>query len=285
MSPTRAAVLVAAGASLFATAGVAQGLGPHVPELQLACVRLLGAGAVFALLARRLPFELLRVGPVVAAAAAQAVFQVSIFTAFGRVGVAVGTLVAIGLSPLVTGLVARDRSVRWLVSTVVALVGLALLIGTAGTPDVAGLVAAVLAAVSLAAYIVAIGRPVPTEPPLLERLAVTFGAGGVLLVPFALLAGEPSWGVRPTAWALVAFVALVPTVLAYRLYNAGSPHVGAPATATLGLLEPVVAAVLGVVVLGEALTPVGVLGAVLVIAAVLVLVTAPREAETAPGRL
>lgn len=285
MSPARAAVLVAAGASLFATAGVAQGLGPHVPELQLACLRLLGAGAVFGLLAGRLPLALLRARPVVVAAVAQAVFQVSIFTAFGRVGVAVGTLVAIGLSPLLTGLVARDRSLRWLVSTVVALVGLALLVGTSGTPDVAGLAAAVVAAAALAAYILAIGRPVAGEPPLLDRLATTFAGGGVVLVPFALLAGAPTWADRPTAWALVVFVALVPTVLAYRLYNAGSPHVGAPATATLGLLEPVVAAVLGVLVLGETLTPAGAVGAVLVVAAVLVLVTAPRPAATAPGRL
>lgn len=281
MSRARAALSVAAGASLFATAGIAQGLGPAVPVLVLACLRLLGAAALLGAVARRVDLTLLRSRPILAAGIAQAVFQVSVFTAFTRVGVAVATLLAIGLSPVLTGLVTRHWTPRWAASTGLAVLGLVLLVGTSGEPDLAGLVAAVVAAAALSAYIVAIGRPDTLEATVPARLAVIMGVGGTVLVPIAMFAGDVSWITLPSAWLLVVFVAAVPTVLAYLLYNAGSRHVGAPTTATLGLLEPVVAAVLGVLVLGEQLSPAGVLGAVLVVGAVLLLVTgADRESPT-----
>ena len=54
------------------------------------------------------------------------------------------------------------------------------------------------------------------------------------------------------------------TVLAYLLYGRGLRTVPAPAAVTLGLAEPVVAALLGVVVLGEQLTGSALAGLVLV---------------------
>ncbi|MGJ9411267.1 EamA family transporter [Aeromicrobium sp. CF4.19] len=273
MRSGRAALLVAAGASLFATVGIAKGLGPDVPNLHLACLRLLLAAGLLAVVARGLRLDLFASRPLLAAGLAQAVFQVGLFTAFSRVGVAVGTLVAIGLSPLITGLLTRARGWRWLGSTAVAVIGLVLLVGTSGEPDPLGLSAAFVAAVALSTYIVAIGRPDDRSGTLPERLTVIFGTGGLALVPVALLAGPAGWAGVPSAWVLVLFVTVVPTVLAYLLYNAGSPHVGAPTTATLGLLEPVVAAILGVTVLHETMSAVGALGAAFVVAAVLLLVT------------
>lgn len=286
MTPGRASLLVGGGATLFATAGLSKGLGPDVPDLVLACLRLLGAAAVLALVARGVPRHLLSSRPVLAAGLAQAVFQVGILTAFSRVGLALGTLVAIGLAPAVTGVLTRAWTPRWLLSTALALTGLVLLVGTSGEPDPLGLVAGVAAAAALSAYIIAIGRPDGREGSVPERLTVIFGVGGLLLVPLALVAGPGAWSSEPTAWLLIGFLALVPTVLAYLLYNAGSPYLGAPATATLGLMEPVAASVLGVLVLSESMSVAGVLGAVLVATGVVVLATGSGRAlptgETVP---
>lgn len=280
MNRTRAAGLVLLGASLFATAGLAKAVGPDVHDVQLAALRLLLATGLFAVLAGGLRVELLGSRPIWAAGVAQAIFQIAIFTAFSRVGLAVGTLVGIGLSPLVTGLLSRTWTPRWAASTAVGIAGLALLVGTGGPVDAVGLVAAVTAATALAAYIVAIGRPVGLDASVGERLTAIFGIGAALLLVPAVLVGQAPWVDLPSAWALAAFLAVVPTVLAYGSYNAGRAHLPAGSTATFGLMEPVVAAVLGVLILGEAMGPAGVLGAVLIVVAVLVLVAGDRSTAT-----
>ncbi|MDQ1618554.1 MAG: hypothetical protein QOE19_1123, partial [Actinomycetota bacterium] len=61
------------------------------------------------------------------------------------------------------------------------------------------------------------------------------------------------------------------TALAYVLFVAGQRHVPAPVAQTLGLAEPVVATLLGVLVLSERLGVAGVLGALLVMAALALL--------------
>jgi DME family drug/metabolite transporter len=74
---------------------------------------------------------------------------------------------------------------------------------------------------------------------------------------------------------MTTYLAVVATVIAYSLLNRGLRVVPAGTAATLGLTEPVVATVLGIVLLGERLTPVSAVGAALVLVAVLVLVRAP----------
>jgi DME family drug/metabolite transporter len=74
---------------------------------------------------------------------------------------------------------------------------------------------------------------------------------------------------------MVAYLALVPTVLAYRLFAAGLAGVPAATASTLALAEPVVATVLGVALLGERLGRLGWAGAALVLAG---LVLAARDA-------
>jgi len=72
----------------------------------------------------------------------------------------------------------------------------------------------------------------------------------------------------PGGWAVVVALALVPTMLAITLFLAGLPHVGASRAALLSTWEPVVSVILAVLVLGDRLSPVQVLGGLLVVLAV-----------------
>jgi DME family drug/metabolite transporter len=65
---------------------------------------------------------------------------------------------------------------------------------------------------------------------------------------------------------MAAYLALVPTVLAYRMFTVGLRGIAPPTASTLALAEPVVATVLGVAVLGERLGGLGWVGAALVLA-------------------
>src|SRR5262249_1948386 len=74
-------------------------------------------------------------------------------------------------------------------------------------------------------------------------------------------------------WLLIAYLGVVPTALAYWLFQAGLRHVSATAASIISMLDPVVAAVLAWVLFGERLAASGIAGAALLILSVGVLST------------
>ena len=269
MIGARGPSLMLAAAALFGTIGTARLLGPDAPAAGVGAVRLGLAAIILVALAqvRGGWVAQLRRGPTLVAGLAQAAFQVTFLGAVVQTGVAVGTLVAIGSAPLLAGLLARQVSRQWLLATGVAVAGLVLLVlgGAGARLSPSGLLLALGAGASYATYVVATARALDDGSAPALVTAVAFGVAAVLLSP-ALWLTDLAWVGTGSGWLMVGYLALVPTVLAYRLL-AGALVLVPPATAqTLALAEPVVATVLGVVVLGERLAPLGWAGAALVLA-------------------
>lgn len=285
------AVLLATG--LFGTVGTARVLGPDVPATSVASVRLaLGAVALVAVAVLggvALPRirALWRRSATWAAGAGMAAFQVSFLAAVSLTGVAAGTLVAIGSAPLFTGLLTRQVSRVWAVATGLAVLGLALLVlggqpgGRLSTP---GVLLALAAGLSYACYTAASKRLVAAGP--LAPPAAAFVVAALLAAP-ALLLTDLSWVGTPDGLAMALYLALVPTAVSYVLFAHGLIRLPASTVSTLGLTEPVVAAALGVLLLGERLAPAGWLGALLVLTGLGLLARAtsrrPAPATAAPG--
>jgi DME family drug/metabolite transporter len=102
-----------------------------------------------------------------------------------------------------------------------------------------------------------------------------FLLGGILLIPLALVTGG-GFGVRAglgvsgllAAGGLLLALGLAPTAVAYVLYYRGLRTAPASTAALLSLLEPLTAAVLAAVFLGECLSVTGVIGAAVLLVAV-----------------
>ena len=279
----------------FATTGTAQALGPGGTDpAGVGAVRVIVGGSLLvalALLTRR-PAHRRRWarGPVAAAAAGVAVYQVAFFAAVSDTGVAVGTIVALGSAPALAGalewVVDRRRpEARWVAATALACVGVALLAlaggGGAGISP-PGVALAVVAGGAYATYTLSAKRLLAAGHEPEPVMAAAFGFGAILLLPVLLVSGT-AWLGRPDGIALALFLGVVPTALAYVLFARGLRHVRVSEAATLTLAEPVTAALLGVSLLGERLTGGGALGAALVLSGLLVLaVRLPRPA-TAPA--
>jgi drug/metabolite transporter, DME family len=281
-TPARAAPAVAAvlaAAVLFGTTGTAQALGPSsTTPLGVGAARLLLGGlallAVLPLLGAR-PADAARLWRTPAglgAGVCTALYQVCFFAGVQRAGVAVGTLAAIGSGPVLAGLLARvllgERPGReWLVATGVCVTGLALLVlsgGGGADGDALGVLLAVLAGLGYAAYTVlakALLREGTASAPV---MAAAFGLGGLLLVP-VLLTQPLGWLATPDGAALALYLGLATTTLAYVLFGRGLAVLPAGPVTTLVLAEPVVATLLGTVVLGERLPLLGAVGAALVL--------------------
>jgi DME family drug/metabolite transporter len=196
-----------------------------------------------------------------------ALFQGCYFAAIAMTSVSLATLVTIGGTPVIVAVVegvTRRRALgrSGVVTMVLALSGLGLLVGFPG----GGLSeAAVLAGTSLslgsaagfAAVTLLGGLPVAG----LGDLAVNgygFLLGGVMLVPIAAV----------TAAGLLLVLALAPTAVAYVMYYRGLRTAPASTAALVTLLEPLTAAVLAAVLLGDRLSATGIAGAVVLLAAV-----------------
>ena len=112
-------------------------------------------------------------------------------------------------------------------------------------------------------------------------MGAVFGLGGLVLLPVLLAAGAP----LPASWpnaAVGVYMTLVPMFAGYLLFGRALAHVPASTATTLSLLEPAIATILAVMVVGERLPPVGWVGLTL-IAGCLITLTAPRT-RVSPAR-
>jgi drug/metabolite transporter, DME family len=270
--------LVLAAASLFGTIGTARVLGPPSSSASVGAARLALAAILLLVVAalagavRGVP-ALLRRPATWVAGLAQVAFQVSFLSAVERTGVAIGTLVAIGSAPIITGVVTRHRSRLWAGATALAILGLALLVmggDSTGRVATAGVLLALAGGVSYAAYIVATKHVVAVGSDDVAVVTTTFGVAAAVLSP-ALVTTDLGWlGTVPGA-VMVAYLAVVATVAAYLMFTAGLRGIPAATANTLGLAEPMVAALLGVWLLAERLAPPGWLGVALVLVALVLL--------------
>jgi probable blue pigment (indigoidine) exporter len=107
-------------------------------------------------------------------------------------------------------------------------------------------------------------------------------AAGVVLVPLSMIEGPPAdvdvVGVSGYLW-----LGIIGGLLAYTLWFRGISRLPVTSVAMLGLLSPIVAAVLGAVVLGETFAPLQIAGFALALVAILgSQLPEPRTDEPAP---
>jgi DME family drug/metabolite transporter len=285
--PARLQLLLAA--ICFGTTGTAQAIGPGASPVAVGAARIVFGGLLLALLARGLRVRLPRVGRgLIGMACAVAVYQLSFFAAVRLTGVAVGTVVAIGTGPAAAGLLGRlvngERlSARWAQATALAAAGVLLLAGHGGgSVDPAGVALAVTSGVGYATYTVLTKRTLAAGEAPEGVMAAGFGGAGLLLAPALILAG-PDFLATPGGVAMAAYLAAVPTALAYVLFSRGLRHLSSGETATIVLAEPLTAAILGIVALGEHPSAAAGAGALLVLAGLLVLVAPGRRRLTPAG--
>jgi drug/metabolite transporter (DMT)-like permease len=115
-----------------------------------------------------------------------------------------------------------------------------------------------------------IGERVMTSVPAVAASAVIMSGAAVSFCVLAALNHQLALPRNAGGWAVGIGIALIPTMIAISLFLAGLPRVGAARAALLSTWEPVVTVFLAVVVLGDRLSFVQVLGGILVIVAVIV---------------
>ena len=226
-------------------------------------------------------------------AAGVAAYPPAFVTGTAQNGVAVGTLVALGSAPVLTGLLEwgwyrRPPGIRWACATFVAATGVAALSGLfsggGGPVTVLGIAGSLGAAGSYAVYTLSTKLLLDRGWAPAAAMGATFGAAAVLMLP-VLLASNPAWLAQPAGLATAAWLAIVATALAYTLFARGLRGLSASQVSTLTLVEPVTATALGVFVLHEDFTPATVVGVALLVAGLGILTMNRRAAGAPTGTL
>ncbi|GEL47204.1 permease [Cellulomonas hominis] len=298
---TARTLAVLAAAVLWGTTGTAATFAPDVGPLAIGAAAMGLGGLLQAATAHRLLRDHRaalgrRCGLVLLGAVAVAVYPLAFYSSMHLAGVAVGTVVSLGSAPLAAALVeravdGRRLSRRWLAAATVGLAGVALLCGAqaaggaGGTgAGAVGVALGLVAGATYALYSWVAARLMAGGVPSRAAMGAVFGAGGVLLLPVLAATGAPllaSWGNA----AVGTYMALVPMFAGYVLFGWGLARVAASTATTLTLLEPAVAAVLAVLVVGERLPAAGWAGAALVVAGLAVLTVPGPGRAAAAGRL
>ena len=215
---------------------------------------------------------------VVLGAVGVAVSQLLFFEAMARTGVAVGTLVAIGIGPLAAGLIDwmayRQRPNRhWLAGMVVAVAGGALLSGGAAEVVWHGVALAVLAGCGIPCQGFA-AQQLMRDRPLVTAMATVLSGGAVLMLPVTATSVDTTFD-SVASTSTVLYLGLVTVMLAHSLWGAGLKRLTLSVAVVVGLLEPAVAATLAMTVLSEPVTVALIVGIGLVITGVAVTSLSP----------
>ncbi|WP_443051436.1 DMT family transporter [Streptomyces sp. NBC_00234] len=280
-----------AASVLWGTTGTAATFAPGVGPLAIGAVAMGLGGLLQALLAApQLGRHAHRLrehrGTVLLGAASVAIYPLAFYSSMHLAGVAVGTVVSIGTAPLASALIervvdGRRLTRRWMAAASLGLLGTILLCVAEATDDadqgssagtLLGVGLGLVAAATYALYSWSAHRLITHRIPSRTAMGSVFGLGGLLLLPVLLATGAPladSWSNA----AVGIYMALIPMCVGYVLFGWGLAHVPASTATTLSLLEPAVAALLAVLIVGERLPATGWTGIALVIACLAVLTT------------
>ncbi len=144
-----------------------------------------------------------------------------------------------------------------------------------GGVSAVGVAAGLASGVAYALYTV-VGKRIRARYSVLTTIVYAYGVGALVLA-FA----SPPWTVlveHPDATGVLLLMGLGPTLLAALLFYGGLRHIDASAASMLATIEPVVAALLGLAWLGEALPWTTAAGTALVVAAAVMLRPGTRPA-------
>lgn len=285
-SPKDGSLLVFLGALFFSGSGTIQSYAPsEATAFILGALRLLAAGFFLIIwcCSKNLlqPLKNVNKFKVLLSALALAGFQLSFFLGVRSAGVAVGTVVTIGTTPImaaVFGLIFFKEIPQksWYISTAIAIFGLVLLnIHGMNTFNISSILFPVLAGTIYAFYLSQSKELLQKVRPELIMMYLFILSSLILL---------PLWFIFPCAWVLTTRgmliaigLGVITTAIPYCLVMAGLKNCDTAKAATLSLGEPLGAAILGFTLLHEPINLMSFCGVIAIFTSVLVLIYTAKK--------
>lgn len=258
---------------------------PPQRPLLAAFIRALPAGLLLVALTRRLPQGIWWWRALVLGALNIGAFNALLFIGAyrlpGGVAATVGALQPLLVALLSTGLLHERLTVKTMLTAIAGVTGVSLLVLRADARlDALGVIAALGGAVVMATGVV-LSKRWTSPAPLLATTGWQLVAGGVLLLPVAWIVE----GALPASFTLgnvagYTYLTILGSAVAYALWFRGLRGLSPTNVTFLGLLSPVVATLLGWLVLDQRLSPLQLVGGLIVLAALITAQTKKKQKPT-----
>lgn len=206
-----------------------------------------------------------------------AIYPLAFYTSMSWSGVAIGTVISIASAPFFTVILERLISkkkvaVEWAISFAFGALGILLLtLGKQNNtgPEVEvttqhwGIVLGLIAGLTYATYSWVAKQMIDSGISSKSSMASMFGVAAIFLLPSLFFTGENLFSTT-TNGVVALYMAVVPMFLGYLLFGLGLRHIEASKATLITLLEPVVATLLAIIVVGEVFDTSGLIGMVFI---------------------
>ena len=276
---------VALGTILWGTVGPVVKLFPEGTAFQYSLVRnLSGTTALWLMVLfskNKKRYTKQDIIPILVAGTGAALFFPLYIKAFELTGVGVAAVVSIGVAPIFVGMIAwialkQPPGKQWAIGTLIAVSGVVALNWPSGdsTVNVLGIGFALAAAFGYSLQATGMGMISKRHTPF-QCVAPMFTIGTIFQAPLSY-GKDFSFLQDPVLLLGALYGGVVTVALAYAFFIYGIARIGAATAVTVGLMEPLTASILGVVLLGETVSAVGLIGSVLILAGLVVVSRPPK---------
>lgn len=218
-----------------------------------------------------------------------AIYPLAFYSSMRLSGIAIGTVVSIATAPLFAALLDRFLSqkrisLQWLLSFVIGAIGIVLLVLgkelTSGThssiqQQSIGVFLGCVAGFSYAFYSWAAKRLIENGIHSRSAMSGLFGCASLLLLPSLWFTGDNLFS-SSTNMLVSLYMAVIPMFFGYLLFAFGLNFVDAGKATLITLIEPIIATILAVFVIGEQFKTIGWIGVCLVIVCLLMQTFKPK---------
>jgi DME family drug/metabolite transporter len=299
---TRGVLSVVLASFFWGTTGTAASLIPEVSPLAIGAFSM-GVGGLFLIINTRktLAHEhkqlLSQLTLLLVGGLSVAIYPLAFYSSMSWSGVAIGTVVSIGSAPFFTVVLERLISkklvsLQWVLSFVFGALGIVLLTlgkqkNTSLEMDVStqhwGIVVGVAAGLAYAIYSWAAKQMIGSGISSKSSMAGMFGVAAIFLLPSLLVTGDDLFA-TVTNSVVVLYLAIVPMFIGYLLFGLGLRHIEASKATLITLLEPVVATLLAIIIVGEAFDIEGWIGMFLIAICLTLQIIKPLKTSEASSK-
>lgn len=280
---------------LWGTTGTAASCSPDVSSLAIGAFSMGIGGVLLVITARKkllIDYKLMLEQPKIflLGAASVAIYPLAFYTSMRLSGVAIGTVVSIATAPFFAAILERliskkDISLQWMLSFVIGAIGITLLtLGKDQSNNNAysinqqglGIILGCIAGLTYAGYSWAARRLIESGIHSKSSMSGLFGCAALLLLPSLWFTGDNLFSSSTNALVSL-YMAIIPMFLGYLLFGFGLNYIDASKATLITLIEPLVATVLAIVIIGEKFKIIGWVGVALVSLCLLMQTIKPQE--------
>ena len=207
-----------------------------------------------------------------------AIYPLAFYSSMRLAGVAIGTVISIASAPFFTVIMERlisNKRVtsRWMVSFIFGVVGVIFLtlgktqyldISAQANNRILGVLLGLVAGLTYATYSWSARQMIENGVNSKSAMASMFGLSAILLLPSLLLTGGNLF-LDAKHISVALYLAIAPMFFGYLLFGQALRVIEASKATLITLLEPIVATILAIIIIGETFSPIGWLGMSLMI--------------------